>query len=108
MDERVMEAFGVQAGSALQAAQRLGFVDSEAQVLAQMFDAQQRRLPRGASPSGFALQADNLPVRRPFQGFAPLQRRDMDQRREQAPYTVRTASAHAPPCVADFGSGRPR
>lgn len=77
MDERVMEAFGVQAGSALQAAQRLGFVDSEAQVLAQMFDAQQRRLPRGASPSGFALQADNLPVRRPFQGFAPLQRRDM-------------------------------
>lgn len=77
MEELVFEAFGVHAATALQAAQRLGFVDAEAQVLAAMFDDQRRRLPRGASLSGFALQADNLPVKRPFEGFAPLQQRSM-------------------------------
>ncbi|MCR5865199.1 thiamine phosphate synthase [Aquincola sp. J276] len=77
MQDPVSEAFGVQAASALQAAQQLGFVDAEAQVLADMFEAQRRRLPAGAPLSGFALQADNLPVKRPFEGFAPLRQRAM-------------------------------
>lgn len=77
MQDQVQEAFGVRAGSAFEAAQQLGFVDAEAQVLAQMFEAQRRRVSRGASLSGFALKADNLPVKRPFEGFAPLLQRSM-------------------------------
>lgn len=67
--ERVQQAFGVAAATALDAARALGFVDREAAILAAMFDAQQQR---GAAPAGFALDAANLPVLRAEEGFAAL------------------------------------
>lgn len=72
--EEVLQAFGVAAPTALDAARALGFVDREAAILAAMFDAQRRR---GAAPAGFALQAANLPATRAEQGFAPLTQRRM-------------------------------
>ncbi|MEF7617428.1 thiamine phosphate synthase [Aquincola sp. MAHUQ-54] len=76
-EQRVCEAFGVPAPTPLAAARALGFVEREAEILARMFEAQQHRLPAGASLAGFALQAGNLPVQRAAEGFAPLAERSM-------------------------------
>jgi len=73
----VAQAFGVATDTPLQAAQQLGFVDREAAILAQMFEAQRRRTPAGTPLAGFALRAENLPVRPPLQAFAPLAERSM-------------------------------
>lgn len=78
LQQAVREAFGVPAATPLQAARQLGFVEREAAILAQMFEAQWRRTPQpGGAFAGFALRAENLPVRPPFEPFAPLRERSM-------------------------------
>lgn len=76
-EQRVCEAFGLPAPTPHAAARALGFVEREAQVLVQMFAAQRRRVPPGASLAGFALDAANLPVPQAEAAFAPLTERAM-------------------------------